>query len=142
MSQTLEYSGKRPRVRWVNLVAIPVCVALVIAFAFLGPTIAMRWRHLPRLIGNALFFLPQTCFPYRGLVWNEGLGGGSVLNDATAQALGIMQWIVVAAAPTYFLRRMRLRFAAPLVVAVTLLIAIAGPLVFEPFGMYVQLDGP
>ena len=145
MRHTLDYiaADDKPvaRLRWLNVAVIPATVAIVTAFALQGPAIAMRW-DFPRRLGNALYFLPQTCFPYGGLVWETDFGSVGVFADATVRLLNALQWIVVAAALTWFTKRMKLRFAVPIAVAASLAIAIEGAWVFELFGASLELNGP
>jgi hypothetical protein len=144
MARILDYlaAGAARPARRINFVAIPLTVALAIIFVFQGPAIAIRCKNLPAVVQNTLFFLPQTCFPYDGLVWDDPSEEGAVFDQATARTLGVLQWVLVAGALTYALRRFKLRVAVPAAILIVFLVAIFGSLLFEPFGMSVQLDGP
>ena len=147
MPRALEYfstdaSPKRP-LRRLNFVIVPSTVLLFLVFVFQAPMIAVRWHsHLPRMLMNTLYFLPQTTFPYDRMFWESAPGPARVFNDATAHALDVLQWVLVAAGLTFITRRDRLLAAVTTVIVVSLGVAVFGALLFAPFGIDVQPDGP
>ncbi|MGH7176219.1 MAG: hypothetical protein ACREJC_02460, partial [Tepidisphaeraceae bacterium] len=74
MSQELDYCAPDAGERWARLLRrvmlTAALIAVVLLFVYLSPFVAMRWHSvLPRQLGNALFFAPQTALPYDALVW-------------------------------------------------------------------------
>jgi hypothetical protein len=147
MPRKLDYSAPNINDRWRRslrrLLLNGGIISVVLLCVHLGPLVAMQWHTmLPTDIGNALFFLPQTAFPYHGLTWRDANGSAARLGDSTASFLDALQWIVIALVLTLATKRLKLRLAVPIVLLASITICFFGPLVFEPFGVELQLDGP
>lgn len=116
-----------------------ICLLSTLAF----PYIAI-WTHsiLPVYIGNLLYFFPQEIFPYSNFVAGPQDGEHAVFSDSIALLLNIIQWGVVTPLFAWLCRNFRHLYLFPAAFGTLFILRIIVQLLFQMFGVRLELDGP
>ncbi len=92
---------------------------------------------LPRLLGNFLFFWPQSFFPYQTFHHGPPNVEGRVW-----PGVWVIYWLVIACWYAWFTRQRRASVAFVLAGLAVLLATIALHMAISGLGLYFELDGP
>lgn len=111
--------------------------------SYLGPLLSeIAYYKFHIALPDLLFFLPQILFPYDLVMLRSENESRRVFSDATALTLGIVQWIFVMAAFSWFARNVRFRYLVPLTLVVIVGVGYVVAFALGLFGMRVEFDGP
>lgn len=116
-----------------------VCLVAVFGLPFIA-----IYAHsvLPDIFTNYFFFSTQILFPYEGLVTRDDSGSHAVFSHRVAWTLTFVHWGLVGAAFAWGARRIPMRYTIAAAIGTIVVIGIATHLIFNLFGVYVELDGP
>jgi hypothetical protein len=122
----------------------------VYLLTYIAPIIVLyllpvHWgQHLPRLVGNSLFFFPQMALPFGALVWGRELDNATgIFGDSSAFCISALYLVLLGLLFSFVTRSIhRFRWLVSLAFCFSIFSVVLLNLAFWVCGFTVSLDGP